>query len=201
MGTRTSHSKAAGCCWSRCKPHSSTPQVKGQVLIASVGPLMNRGSWTCQIPHPQLMTAVSLLIGSWGWDWAVVSGASSPGGRSPGRLGWRVGRKTCHLPAPGLLNDHHCLVAQQKAQLWWRKEMFFHLPSSSSFSLCQHLERRRNGCRAAFLSQTKEKKTNLSSHLLHEQENYSTIVKMSRNFYPFIKNAKAHFLMPNYMLG
>lgn len=167
MGTRTSHSKAAGCCWSRCKPHSSTPQVKAQVLIASVGPLMNRGLGTCQIPHPELMTAVSLPIGSCGWGWAVVSGASSPGGRSPGRLGWRVGRKTCHLPALGLLNYYHCLVTQQTAQLWWRKEMFVHLPSSSSFFLCQHLERRRNGCHAAFLSQTKEKKNKTIVHICY----------------------------------
>lgn len=52
-----------------------------------------------------------------------------------------------------------------------------------------------------FLKLGGKKKTNLSSHLLHEQKNYSTIVKMSRDFYPFIKNAKAHFLTPNYMLG
>lgn len=156
--TRTSRSKATGCCWSRCRPHSSTSQWKGRAPTASAGPWRRPGRWGCRSRSQQLSTAASHCIGTWGLGWAVASGASSAGERSPGRVWRRFGRKTS---SPLFFQSlFHCQLAGQPSLRRWR-DMFLHPLFSSSSSPCWRSGRGRNECRAASLSQTKKKRYKL----------------------------------------
>lgn len=135
-GTRTSHSKAAGRCWSRCTPRSSTsPEASGgQTRRDFLG-------WS--IPASTSASRQNETRDST-WTWALQ--ASSAAVKSPGQDSHRreSGRSQHLPPAPRMETE----------------SVPRHLVSSSS-SPCWQLARRTSEYRAAFLSQTK--KNNVSS--------------------------------------
>lgn len=129
-GIRTSRSKAAGRCWSRCTPRSSTSSE------ASCGQ-SRRDFLCCSIPASTSASRQNETRGST-WTWAFE--ASSAAVKSPGRDSHRreSGRSQLLPLAPRMETE----------------TIPRHLVSSSS--PCWHLARRTSEYRAAFLSQTKK---------------------------------------------
>lgn len=160
MDTRTSRSTAKGCCWNKCRPHNSKSQPEDWALKASAGPSMRLKSQGCQRWACQQLTVDSLQIGTWGSRWADVSVSASVGVKSLRQVRWRVGNQTCLFFA-FVSQILCCCKVTQQLLLKRLNVMCLHLLSASSFSPCQHLERRRNGCHAASLSQTMKKEDEL----------------------------------------